>query len=257
VLAGLVRTTRPLTLAGLTWLGVTVLKLALYDALELDARLRSWSFLAVGACVLLAGYAYQLLGRRDRPLEGVAVAGSLVPLARAYLVLAFGWTIGEQAPPSALLRAHAHPASGIGSVAIVAVASALFARLCLFEDARWRSWSGWAAGVVAVYGLSLAILELFQLAPGGGVKTNFQRGHTGVSAFWGALGLALLYMGLTRGQRVLRLGGFVLFGISLVKLFLYDLAFLNSVARALSFLAVGAVLLLGGFFYQRLSARLE
>ena len=57
--------------------------------------------------------------------------------------------------------------------------------------------------------------------------------------------------------RVLRLGGFVLFGISLVKLFLYDLAFLNSVARALSFLAVGAVLLLGGFFYQRLSARLE
>ena len=31
----------------------------------------------------------------------------------------------------------------------------------------------------------------------------------------------------------------------------------NSVARALSFLAVGAVLLLGGFFYQRLSARLE
>ena len=140
--------------------------------------------------------------------------------------------------------------------AIVVAATALFSRLCLFEDARWRNWSGWAAGILAVYGLSLVILELFELAPAD-VHTDFQRGHTGVSAFWGALGLALLYVGLTRRLRVLRLGGFALFGVSLVKLFVYDLAFLNSVARALSFLAVGAVLLLGGFFYQRLSARLE
>jgi uncharacterized membrane protein len=353
VVAGLVRTTRPLAIAGLTWLGVTLLKLGLYDARELDARLRSWSFLAVGACILLAGYAYQLIGRRERPLDLVAVVGSLVPLGLAlsalatlveghaggidllglallslaavygalaagafllhrdlstllwalalavaagaevvlvggdgrtlawgasaavltwlairvdesrlqlaalgYLALALGWTIGEQAPPTALLRASEHPAAGIGSVAIVVAATAIFSRLCVFEDARWRSWSGWAAGVLAVYGLSLVILELFELAPAD-VHTDFQRGHTGVSAFWGALGLTLLYVGLTRRQRVLRLGGFALFGVSLVKLFLYDLAFLNSVARALSFLAVGAVLLLGGFFYQRLSARLE
>ena len=42
--------------------------------------------------------------------------------------------------------------------------------------------------------------------------------------------------------------------LALVKLFVYDLAFLSSVARALSFLAVGAVLIAGGFFYQRLAA---
>ena len=47
-----------------------------------------------------------------------------------------------------------------------------------------------------------------------------------------------------------------MFGISLAKIFLYDLAALSSVARALSFLAVGAVLLLGGFFYQRLGSGL-
>ena len=43
-------------------------------------------------------------------------------------------------------------------------------------------------------------------------------------------------------------------GVSLAKIFLYDLAKLSSVTRALSFLAVGAVLLLAGFFYQRLTA---
>ena len=54
-------------------------------------------------------------------------------------------------------------------------------------------------------------------------------------------------------MRALQLGGFALFGISLAKVFLYDLAFLSSIARAFSFLAVGAVLLVGGFFYQRLT----
>ena len=49
----------------------------------------------------------------------------------------------------------------------------------------------------------------------------------------------------------------MLFGLSLAKLFLYDLSRLSSITRALSFLAVGAVLLLGGFFYQRLGARAD
>ena len=42
-------------------------------------------------------------------------------------------------------------------------------------------------------------------------------------------------------------------GLALAKLFLYDLAFLSSITRAASFLAVGAVLLVAGFFVQKLS----
>ena len=355
VVVGLRRPSRAITFAGLGWLAFTLGKLGLYDARELDATLRSYSFLAVGACLLLAGYLFQLLREHEGRLDVVAVVGSVVPLglglsalttlveghvagidllglallglaavygalaagafglhrdlstllwalalvvaagadavlvsgawltlawgasaaalawlavladerrfqlaSLAYLTIALGWTIGEEAPPSALVRAAAHPATGIASVAIVVAATVVFSRLCLFSDVRWRAWSAWAAVVVAVYGLSLTILEVAErVAPGGDVKTNFQHGHTAVSAFWGALGLLLLYAGLTRRMRALRLGGFALFGVSLAKLFLYDLAFLNSVARALSFLAVGAVLLLAGFFYQRLSAQLE
>ena len=51
---------------------------------------------------------------------------------------------------------------------------------------------------------------------------------------------------------MLRIAGLAFFPISLAKIFLFDLPSLSSVTRALSFLAVGAVLLLGGFFYQRL-----
>ena len=58
---------------------------------------------------------------------------------------------------------------------------------------------------------------------------------------------------LRRSRVAFQIGGFALFGVSLGKLFLYDLAWLSSLARALSFLAVGALLLLAGFFYQRLA----
>jgi len=71
------------------------------------------------------------------------------------------------------------------------------------------------------------------------------------------LGLAALYLGLKRRSARMRLAGFVIFGVSLAKIFLYDLSELSSITRAFSFLAVGAVLLFGGFLYQRLSAELD
>jgi uncharacterized membrane protein len=79
------------------------------------------------------------------------------------------------------------------------------------------------------------------------------RSHDREHFFWGLLALISLYVGLTQERGRLRAGGFILFGTSLGKIFLFDLPSLSSAQRALSFLAVGAVLLLGGFFYQHLS----
>ena len=53
-------------------------------------------------------------------------------------------------------------------------------------------------------------------------------------------------------MRTLRYAGFILFGTTLVKIFLYDLATLSAVARAGSFIAVGTLLLAAGAFYQRM-----
>ncbi len=177
--------------------------------------------------------------------------------ASAVTGLALGHAIVIQSPPSHLFSARENPGSGALAVLIVAVAIAIVAYLVagdhpLVRRARLAAW--WLAGVLAVYGVSLEILDLMQRAfPQASLQTNFQRGHTTVSAFWGLLGLALLYAGLKR-WRVLRIAGFAVLATSLAKIFLYDLPSLNSITRALSFLAVGAVLLLGGFFYQRLSA---
>jgi hypothetical protein len=205
-----------------------------------------------------------------------ALAGAAVALREkrlqvasfGYLVLTTGAAFAE-APPSHLVVARTHPAHGILGLLLLIAAAVAFAwasrdghpaaddATAAWLDERqelWRSASLWAAGVVAVYTASLAILDLSVRVSSASLHTDFQRGHTVVSALWGALGLVLLYVGLTRRRRPLRLGGFALFAVSLGKLFVYDLSQLSSVTRALSFLAVGAVLLLAGFFTQRLSA---
>jgi uncharacterized membrane protein len=125
------------------------------------------------------------------------------------------------------------------------------ARAAYRFDLAARRTAPWIAGILAVEAVSLAILQVSQWLGSGSVHLEFQHGQTAVSAFWGALGLAALYLGLTRGSRRLRRAGLAIFALSLAKIFLYDLSQLSSITRALSFLAVGAVLLLGGFFYQR------
>jgi Predicted membrane protein (DUF2339) len=228
-------------LATLLWiLGLTVA--AYGEAMALDGV---WLVLAYSATAA----ALALIARvvNERRLQTASLA---------YLVVAAVVTLVGETPPSHLVLPIAHPGDGLASLVLLLAASATFAWSLDWSE-RFRVAATWAAGALGVYGASLAILEAAQLLSPDDVHTNFQRGQTMVSAFWGILALVSLYAGLRQRRPLLRGGGFVLFGVSLGKIFLFDLPSLSSAQRALSFLAVGAVLLLGGFFYQRLSAQLD
>jgi uncharacterized membrane protein len=204
----------------------------------------TWLVLAWSAAAAVLAF-----GRIELEEEHLAAGSAL------YLALALTYALGEQAPPDEFFTANADPATGVPSLLFVTAAGLAFAYYVGRERAAALRPYFWAGGaVLAIYAASLAILGLFQWLGTASVETDFQRGHSAVSAFWGLIGLVTLYVGLTRGLRAPRLAGFALFGLALAKLFLYDLANLSSVTRALSFLAVGAVLLLAGFFYQRLTA---
>jgi uncharacterized membrane protein len=215
---------------------------------------------AVGDGILLAGFwlvlAYTVSAAALAALSVVAGERRLQVGSLAYLVLGAGWTLVGEVPPSHLVSQMSHPGSGVPSLLLVIGAIATLAWALGWHE-RLRLSAIWTAGALAVYAASIAILEAAQRISPESVHTNFQRGHTAVSAFWGLLALVSLYVGLSRRRGLLRGGGFVLFGISLGKIFLFDLTSLSSAQRALSFLAMGAVLLLGGFFYQRLSAQFD
>jgi hypothetical protein len=250
--------------------GVLVAFGAFYTALAAATfRLRDLSTLlwilgltvaAYGEAVLLDGF--WLVLAFTATASGLAVVASTVRERRlqaaslVYLGVAGLITLVGETPPSHFVTELAHPGHGLAGLVLVIAGMATLAWSLDWSD-QFRVQAIWATGALAVYSGSLAILEAAQELSPEDVHTNFQRGQTAVSAFWGLLALLSLYAGLRRRRRLLRVGGFVLFGISLGKIFLFDLPSLSSAQRALSFLAVGGVLLLGGFFYQRLSAQFE
>jgi hypothetical protein len=221
--------------------------LALALAIAAGAELWAGRWLVLAGALLCAGLAALAWRTRELRLQG---ASALV------FALSLGYALWREAPPRELFVAVAHPGAGVPALLFLAGAAAVFAYAPeLRRHARALTFG--ILGVLLFYAVSLSILEIAEIATNADVDTKFQRGHTGVSAFWGLISLGLLYFGLTHRSRALRLAGFGLFGVTLVKIFLYDLAFLSSLTRALSFIAVGGVLLFAGFFYQRISEQLE
>ena len=172
----------------------------------------------------------------------------------AALAVAMSTTIGVVSavtPPDRLVDATAHPGEGFSALVVVLAAAVAVARAAPGTPAGLRVWLlGWA-GALGLLTASLAVLELAERVSGASVETDFQRGHTALSTLLGLGALAVYAVGLARDHRPLRLAGLTLFGLALGKLFLYDLSTLSSITRALSFLALGAVLLAAAFFAER------
>ena len=257
---------------------LALLALAAFYGLVAGAVLgrdRDLSTFLWGPALVVAGAAsWMLLDGAWLVLAWSATAAALVALARltgeprfeaasvAFLVLALGRALLFEAPLGDLFSANPHPESGVPALLAVIAAGTVFGWLA---GGDWlNEHAGTARRVVEAtvatliaYAVSLTILGVAEAIGGASVTTNFQRGHSVVSAFWGLLGLAVLYVGLKRGLNWLRVVGFGLFGLALAKLFFYDLAFLSSITRAMSFLVVGALLLVAGFFVQKLSEQKE
>lgn len=199
--------------------------------------------IAVAATGAAVGALAEPLREQRLWLAGSAAAG-----------LATGVALGALTPPSHFFSASESPGRGLAGLVFCALALGALAKLA--EGGRERVVSGAAAGGVALYAISLGILEVAERVSTASIGTDFERGHTAVSGLWALIGLALLVVGLLRGSAAVRYGGLALFALSLAKIFLFDLSELSSVARAFSFIFVGGLLLAGGFFLQRLSDRL-
>jgi uncharacterized membrane protein len=66
----------------------------------------------------------------------------------------------------------------------------------------------------------------------------------------------LMIFGFARRLSAVRVGALVLLLVTILKVFLYDLSFLEQPYRIVSFIALGAILLAAGFMYQRFKHRI-
>ena len=127
------------------------------------------------------------------------------------------------------------------------------------QERKFRSLHGmfvWGA-VLEVWLPTFEILRSFRFEP---LRERFADPalamHVALSVFWSVSAVVLLAIGFGRRIAPLRYLAIALFGITVVKVFVVDLANLETVYRIVSFIVLGVLLLAASFLYQQLSARI-
>jgi uncharacterized membrane protein len=117
-----------------------------------------------------------------------------------------------------------------------------------------------AANVLVVWALTREIDLFFGITAGSATNTPdvlLARGLT-ISLLWTLYATALVVSGVRLKAVALRWQGLALFGLTTLKVFLFDLGYLSGFYRIGSSIALGVVLLIVSFLYQRtLASRRE
>jgi hypothetical protein len=134
------------------------------------------------------------------------------------------------------------PLAGAAALVAAVVAVAVYS---MAVEPAWVVPARAVAGGLALYAASV---ELVSVLPA-------QQGQVAMSALWALAGVVTLLVGLSRDVPVLRQGALALLAITVTKVFAYDLASLDSLARVASLIALGLLLLAGAFAWQRFRPR--
>jgi uncharacterized membrane protein len=108
--------------------------------------------------------------------------------------------------------------------------------------------------VYALIALSLELWDYFGRQTGLGIDSSLAQ-HLALSLLWTAYASVLIALGIQRQSALLRWQALALFGMVVIKVFIYDSSYLERFYRIVSFLMLGLVLLAVSFLYQRKVAR--
>ena len=113
-----------------------------------------------------------------------------------------------------------------------------------------------AANLFTLWSLSVMVADAVGLASRNGLVEVTYTGNAtslSLSALWAIYATVLIALGIVKQERWLRTGGLALLAIPVLKLFSYDAFQLEAGYRVGAFMGLGAMLVLGGFLYQRYS----
>jgi uncharacterized membrane protein len=222
--------------------GMGLSAFAFADAVDGPALVVGWALQAV-----VLGFLATRASREETAYG--SNADRLLIAAGVYLGLAFGHTLLFEAPPTAILNGVEN--LGDALVALGACAgAALYGRFALRDfDSDVAEACEVLGATALLYLASATIVDTFGVTASGESR---QAGQVLLSAFWTLSGLGAVVYGLLRDVRRLRLGGLALLTLAVAKVYTYDLAALDELSRVLSFVALGLLLLVGAFAYQRI-----
>ncbi len=193
-----------------------------------------------------------VLGDSSNVAKAVALVARWSALCGSVLLIC-GVASPWWGPLDGALRA---PIPFFALIALALLLTALFTRQAAARASRWFSNAIKIAVVLEAFNaLTLVIRFAFH-----GAAMRLSNGEAGAetwtySAAWAAWGILVLTAGARGGDRTLRWLGLGLLTVTTLKVFLFDMATLQGAIRAASFLALGALLIIGAVIARRLGAR--
>jgi len=73
----------------------------------------------------------------------------------------------------------------------------------------------------------------------------------GLTILWGVYALFMIILGLSKDEKFIRVTGIVIFGITVLKLFVYDMAGMSTISKTIVMISLGALMLISSFLYNR------
>lgn len=221
--------------------GIGLATFGLANAFDGPTLVAAWSAAA-------AALAYLATCVNRSATVALSDAERLLIAALGFLGLAIAHMLVVEAPPVAI--AEGVEDLGASLVAIACCAAAAVA--CWYWGRKIEPTTATVVGFIGATGFvylgSVAIIDVIGDNASGEAR---EIGQAWLSAFWTAVGFGAIVWGMVRRAPKARLGGLALLAIAIAKVWTYDLSELEETARALSFVALGLLLLAGAFAYQR------
>lgn len=222
--------------------GIGLASFGLANAFDGPTLVAAWSAAA-------AALAYLATRVDASPDPALSNAQRMLLVATGFLGLAIVHVLFVEAPPTAIAEGVEDLGSSLVAIACCAAAALAYWHFGRRIQPQGATAAGFVGAAALVYLGSVLIVDTIGVDAAGESR---QVGQAWLSAFWTAAGLGAVIWGLVRKSVNVRLGGLALLAIAIGKVWTYDLAELEELPRALSFVALGLFLMVGAFAYQRI-----
>lgn len=111
--------------------------------------------------------------------------------------------------------------------------------------------------LVTLFHISLLWILSLEMTHWLSVSGNLNAYKLILSILWGSYAIYLLFTGMKKNIPALRVTAMIILGITLMKLFFFDIASLSTISKTIVFIVLGGLLLVGAYFYQRYKSEKE
>lgn len=239
--------------AGMFLAGLALFIYGLQTLALLPTMAATWWWLTMSAMIFAAA-----LWRRSASLSVIALLAVAITAAKWLIYDTLALRLVQGLPMAVAPIANWQFAAGVALAVGLALVNLRIIRAGLLPRAKGAGDSGAQLGTVfvlsaALVGIWAGSFEIDRYFGLGGTipfANSSQAMQMAYSLWWSIYAIAILVIGFVCSRASLRYFAIAIFAVTLVKLFLVDMQYVDAIYRILSFLGLGVLLVAAAWFYN-------